>query len=406
MTVTAAAIRDAGPGSGATAVPLPEVLRRIRAEAQAFQSRRAAREATAAGWRRQLDLIRQSVPSATIEDDGETVRLGELSPGCVACKAGRWDCIFVTMRCNLDCPFCLRPPNLAMPPMYSALGRDLVTLFARYSRAGISGVSFSGGEPFLDPEPVLAWLAALRREFPRLYIWAYTNGLALTPDLLARLADAGLDELRFNMAAAGYRHAVAGRMLREAAVRIPAVAVEIPAIPEQAEPVLQALRPWAEAGVKYLNLHELVYEAGTNSGSMAGARASCLLPDGHACAVNPGSAELIRAVLGEVAAGGLPLAVNDCSLRNKARQTRGRRRMLAPFVLRPHERLCADGTAESACLFNAAQVEFVHPMALDERRGSREGWRAALVRRQLPLDLEHAGQWVGFDLVGEGDVCP
>ncbi len=390
--------------SGPGAQPLPEELRRIRGEAQGFGGHHEARTRTSLEWLRQVEAIRQRVPSVCVEDDGETVRLGDLSPGCAACKAGSWDCIFVTLRCNLHCAFCLIPRQLSLRPMYSALGGNLATLCDRYKRAEISGVSFSGGEPFLDPETVLEWLAVLRRELPHLYLWAYTNGLTISTPLLRRLAAAGLNELRFNMAATGYRNPVAVQMLHAAIDYIPAVAVEIPAIPEHTGTILDALHEWAEAGVKYLNLHELIYESGTNSADLAGRRVPCVMPDGHWCAANPGSQELIRAVLERVVADHLPMAVNDCSLRNKARQMRGRRRMLAPFVLRPHERLRADGTAECACLFDADHVEFVHPMALNAQRRLRNGWQAALLRRQLPLDLEHPGQWIDFQLMEKYDV--
>jgi len=351
-------------------------------------------------------MIRRRVPSARVEDEGETVRVGDLSRGCSACKAGRWDCVFVTMRCNLDCAFCLSPRGLSHHAMWSALGSDLATLCTRYNQAGISGVSFSGGEPFLDPEPVLEYISVLRREVPGLYLWAYTNGLTLSTSLLERLSRAGLDELRFNMSATGYRDAFVGRMLREAVIHIPAVAVEVPSIPRQTGLVLESLRAWADAGVKYLNLHELVYEPGTNSGSMDGARVARVMPDGHRCATDPASLEATCAVLARVAADDLPLAVNACWLRSKVRQMRGRRRLLAPFVLQPCERLREDGLAECVCLFDAGTVEFVHPASFDENDHLRRGWRAALMRRQLPLDLEHAGQWVHFELISEGDGTP
>ncbi len=380
--------------------PMPPELKRIWAEVQAFQANAAARAATAAAWAKQVDSIRKAVPSATVEDDGETVRIGPLSPGCAACKAGQWDCMFVTTRCNLDCAFCLRPRDFALPPMYSALGSDLDVLCARYAQAGVSGASFSGGEPFLEPASVLAWLGALRRRFPRMYLWAYTNGLTLSAELLAQLAETGLDELRFNLAATGYRHPQANRTLREAVARLPAVAVEIPAIPEQAHLLLESLGDWAAAGVKYLNLHELVYEPCTHSGGMAGARTSCTMPDGHGCAVHPGSAELIRQVLARVVRDGLSLAVNDCSLRNKARQMRGRRRLLAPFTLQPYERLLDGGQAECACLYGAERITWIHPEALAQPDGLGNGRRAVRLRRQLPLAPGQPGQWISFESMG------
>jgi pyruvate formate-lyase activating enzyme-like uncharacterized protein len=393
------------PNLGPMPDSLPEKLKPIWRQARAFQQLDGERKKTQTEWQRQVEKIRQTVPSARVEDEGETVRLGDLSPGCAACKAGRWDCIFVSMRCNLDCVFCLKPSGIRLPPMDSALGRDVEILCDRYLRAGVCGVSFSGGEPLMDPGPVLEWLSVLRRHLPGLYIWAYTNGLTISPALLAKLAHAGLDELRFNVAATGYRHPLANRILYEAVRHIPAVGIEIPAIPKHADSILDSLHEWAEGGVKYLNLHELIYESGSNSESMDGIRVPCVMPDGHQCAVDPRSSELILAVLERVATDHLPLRVNECSMRSKARQARGRRRMLAPFVLRPYERMCGESLAECACLFHSDDFELVNLAHLNERRHLRKGWQAALMRRQLPLDLNHPGQWVYFELIPDSYVA-
>ena len=72
----------------------------------------------------------------------------------------------------------------------------------------------------LQPELLLQWIGLLRRELPDLYLWAYTNGVPLTADLLGKLADAGLDELRFNLAATAYENPHVERMLGEAARRL------------------------------------------------------------------------------------------------------------------------------------------------------------------------------------------
>lgn len=378
---------------------LPPMLQKICDEARAFQEQRMKHNETAETWNRHVASAQEIADGVCVEDNGETVHLGALSPGCRACKEGRWDCMFVAMHCDLNCAFCLKPRAMNLPPMYSAMGCDPAERAARYTEAGITGVSFSGGEPFLTPEPILEQLTQLRRTFPEMYVWAYTHGLSLSVPLLDRLAAAGLDELRFNMAASGYVHPKALDMAREAARRLPAVAVEIPAIPEDLPRLLEALPAWVEAGVKYLNLHELIYEEGSNSGDMPGLRAPCVMPDGHACKVNPRSVETIRVIMQHVAREGLAIGVNECSLRSKARQVRARRRTLAALSLGPHERLLPDGTVECACLFTDTEVEFVHPTRLDPSCPVPEGWSAALLRRLPVLRVGSDGPWVGFELV-------
>ncbi len=384
-------------------LPLPDTVARIRAGARSFAVHAPERAATALAWVDRANGIRRAVPSANVEDGGETVRLGELSAGCIACKRGSWDCIFVTMRCDLACPFCLRPTGIALDAPRSALGGDVATLAERYATCGVTGASFSGGEPFLEAETVVDWTRGLREALPHLYLWAYTNGRALTPGLIGRLAAVGLDELRFDAAATGYADAHVDAMLAEAARTLTAVAVEVPAIPAQRLALLGSLERWAEHGVRYLNLHELVYEQGTASGRMAGRRARVVMPDGHRCETDPDSVTVTQAVLARVHEEGLPLAVNDCSLANKARQARGRRRRLATYSLRPYEVMDAEGVATSAVLFDETAVEFV-PLAEWETRltGRPGGWSAARVARLLPLDPEELGEWVGFELLAEG----
>jgi len=377
---------------------LPAGLAAAREAAAAFAARGPERAMTAAAWAAQVDAASLAVPAAIVEDAGETVRLGGLSPGCVACKNGTWDCVFMTPRCNLSCEFCLSPHDTRPAPPHSAMGADAGTLAARYAATGVTGVSFSGGEPLLEPDVLVEWVRALRDAVPNLYLWAYTNGTLLTSELLRLLAEAGLDELRFNVAATGYADAHVERMLAEAAAVLPAVAVEVPAVPAQRDELLGSLGRWAETGVRYLNLHELVHEAGTNSAEMTGARVDVEMPDGHRCGTDPRSADVTLSVLERVAEQGIPLAVNDCALRNKARQIRGRRRLLSPLTLRPEEEPDGDGRATSVALFRDSEVEYVRPSEWEARYAEKPAsWSAVRVTRQLPLDLESDGDWVGFE---------
>lgn len=381
------------------AFPLPAALTEIRTQADEFTGHARERMLAAQRWARQAEHLRHATRNTVVEYGGATIRLGELSPGCCACKAGRWDCVFLSMACNLSCAFCLTPAGYENASRLSALGSDLDSLCRRYISADVIGIGFSGGEPMLRPRRLLDCITTLRSRLPHLYFWAYTNGLPLTTDLISDLAEAGLHELRFNMAATGYINPHVNAMLRHAVARLPAVTVEIPAVPEHATALREALTAWSSGGVKYLNLHELIYEPGSPSASMPGAREFCRMPDGHVCEFNPLSSELVAQVLRAVEAGGLTLAINYCSLASKARQLQGRRRMLAAYTLRAHERLCMDGLAESICRFSATRCEFVHPAGYSDfdQRFTRHD--AALVRRLLPLALDGPGQWTHFELL-------
>lgn len=378
---------------------IPPALMEIRDQARAFEAHGDERAYTARCWAQQTDRLRQVAPRIRVEDGGDTIRLGELSPGCRACKAGKWDCLFLSMRCNLSCHFCLTPCGLTDRSTLSALGNDLDALGDFYANAETLGIGFSGGEPLLTPQRLLHCLSRLRARRPDLYLWAYTNGLPLTTELLSALSRAGLNELRFNMAATGYSHGHVTAMLRHAVTCLPSVTVEIPAIPEHAGPLREALPAWSRAGVKHLNLHELIYEPGSPSGTMVGARALCRMPDGHVCAFNPRSSELVADVLRDIESGGPTLAVNYCSLASKARQLRGRRRMMAAHTLQAYERLRADGEAESICYFSDTRCEFAHPATQQDPNRHPAGFGVAFVRRLLPLTLKGRAQWTHFEVI-------
>lgn len=378
---------------------LPAALADIRDEAYAFEAHGDERAQTARLWEQQTERLRHVTPLIRVEDGGDTIRLGKLSPGCRACKEGKWDCLFLSMTCNLSCAFCLTPCGLGRFSMLSALGNDLDALCEVYASSEIIGIGLSGGEPLLAPQRLLHCLSRLRAGRPDLYVWAYTNGLALTTELLSALAEAGLSELRFNMAATGYSHGHVTAMLRHAVTRLPSVTVEIPTIPEHAGLLREVLPAWSRAGVKHLNLHELIYEPGSPSETMLGARAHCRMPDGHVCAFNPRSSELVADVLRDIEAAGLTLAVNYCSLASKARQLRGRRRMIAAHTLQAYERLCENGEAESICYFTDTHCKFAHSAMQQDPNCHLAGFGVALVRRLLPLTLKGPDQWTHFEVI-------
>ncbi len=178
-----------------------------------------------------------------------------LSPGCSLCGNGDWSCLFINGICNAKCFYCPSTQNEKGQPMTNTLEFKNPNDFADYVRAfNIKGVSFSGGEPFLTFDRVLAFLKTLRSRISHpLYIWMYTNGLLVTEDKLKMLRDNGLDEIRFDLSANAYRL----EALKKAVGIIPCVTVEIPAIPEDLEQTKPLLKTLNDEGVNHLNLHQL-----------------------------------------------------------------------------------------------------------------------------------------------------
>ena len=377
---------------------MPARLRTIYEEVSQIQRGRSNLDTLRPTWEEYVSRARQQIPDIHVEAEGEIVYFGGLSPGCQACKEGAWDCIFTTMRCNLDCEFCYSPHAIPRDYAGSVFGTTPQQIAENHARTCITGVSFSGGEPFVDAQKLFEWVAWFTSRYPGRYHWVYTNGLLADEEKLRRLGELGVDEIRFNTAAAGYDHPTVMRNLATAARFIPNVTVEIPAIPEHAPKLLSCLAEWCALGVKFLNLHELIYESGTNSASMPGARRAIITADGHRSEVNPESRDLTLAVMKRVQDENLPLLVNDCSMQSKIRQLRGRRRSLAPLVKAPHEMLVEDQVYESYCAYRGEEeVVFFHPDSLREMRQRYPDHQFVRLVRTAPLSLNDRGRWIAFE---------
>ena len=186
---------------------------------------------------------------------GTKVDCSSLSPGCRHCGDGDWSCLFVSGRCNGHCFYCPTAQDDDGPPVTNGIAFTSPEEYAAYVFAlGFSGVSISGGEPLMTPDLTLAYLNAVRRRCgDDVHLWLYTNGTLLTAELCSRLKDAGLNEIRFDLGAVRYHL----KKLRLAVGRIPTVAVEIPAVPEDEELLKRKMVEMTEAGVNHLNLHQM-----------------------------------------------------------------------------------------------------------------------------------------------------
>lgn len=184
---------------------------------------------------------------------------GELSPGCKTCVQGTWSCLYLNGLCTRDCFYCPQDRRITQEP--PARTDDQLTFtaardYAAYAtRFPVEGVAFSGGEPLLVFDRLLEHIRAVREALgAHVHVWCYTNGDRLTDDKLARLKAAGLDEIRINISANGYDLAAP----RLAARYLDTVTVEIPVIPEDVERVQSALPHMQAAGIRHLNLHQLM----------------------------------------------------------------------------------------------------------------------------------------------------
>ena len=179
----------------------------------------------------------------------------QISQGCKLCGLGQWSCLFITNKCNANCFYCPAPQNNDEVPGTQSLSFPTPEEYASYiNHFGFKGVSFSGGEPLLFFERTMEYLEHIRKNCaPGIYIWMYTNGILADEQKFRKLANAGLNEVRFDIGATGYKL----DKIKFAKGIIPHITIEIPAVPEEMERLKKLLPEMIAAGVTNLNLHQL-----------------------------------------------------------------------------------------------------------------------------------------------------
>lgn len=261
-----------------------------------------------------------------------------MSPGCRLCGEGQWSCLFINGKCNCNCFYCPAPQTDIGQPVTQTLTFDDPMTYVDYIRKfNFKGVSFSGGEPFLTYDRVKLFLQTLRRELPAdLYIWMYTNGTRVTVEQLKELAHLGLNEIRYDIGATDYNL----KPVKQAIGIIPTVTVEIPAVPDELDTIKRCVDELAEAGLSFLNLHQL--RLTPHNLPKIHAKQYAL---SHGVRVTVPDSELTALeIIKHTKDKGLDLPVNYCSFVYKNRfQKSGLRKKLAPMVAQPYQTVTANG---------------------------------------------------------------
>ena len=167
---------------------------------------------------------------------------------------GQGSNLYVTGLCTRDCFFCFNQKPRKDETVVHGIPiddpKEAAGIIARY---GLRSVGLSGGEPLLRPERVLALLCELKAMADPPRVDLYTNGDLATDELLKRLKDAGLDAIRFDLAARDYDL----EPVRRARKVFEEVAVEIPVVPEHREKLERMVLDLDALDVPFLNIHEL-----------------------------------------------------------------------------------------------------------------------------------------------------
>lgn len=372
---------------------IPEILNEIYKNLPAYRSNMDELKSI---WNDYLHLLKTQFPEISIDHNGDTICLGDLSPGCVLCKNGEWDCSFITPACNLNCEFCISPFVSHVKIPISAYGKTIEEMIANYKKVGIKGISFSGGEPFLDFNKIMTHLKTLKQALPDNYYWLYTNGVLVHKEHIDQLADTGIDEIRYNTAATGYNNKSILRIMEYSAQKITNVTVEIPLILKDKNALLSAIPNYESAGVRYLNLHELMKEDNTPSQQLNNENfKQYIFEDGHATEISLDSKLLVNEIFRKIIDSKLKINLNFCSTMNKLRQIRKRRANMIRLLKQSHEKAIDEEFLETVFIFqDRDDYQFIHPDLWRSNQSNYKNYSAIRLTKMAPLSVFDQARYI------------
>jgi pyruvate formate-lyase activating enzyme-like uncharacterized protein len=189
------------------------------------------------------------------EIEGGSFLVGTLPEGCILCTKGSKMVLFVTGLCESSCYYC--------PLSQEKSGQDVVfadevpvtddsDILLEAQAIKSEGAGISGGDPLCDLERTLRYMKLLKETYgPRFHLHLYTSQTDASEEVLVKLRDAGLDEIRFHPQTSdwsGIQRAVDLGMT---------VGLEVPAIPGKPDDLKKLANRAEELGVSFLNINEL-----------------------------------------------------------------------------------------------------------------------------------------------------
>ena len=225
---------------------------------------------------RRAELIKQIPHLKSL--GGRTYYVGDESKfpgGCKSCLFGTGlSAVRKTNRCNARCKFCYDYGALdSQPPVGEGMWEiggtkfyeeDIDLLLSIHKKP--TGVCYVYLEPFMEIEKYYGVVSKFHAAGIRQHL--YTNGLNANRENLKALAEAGLDEIRFNL---GASHC-ADQVIESMAVArdcFPAVGVETPMTPEFYEEFFAKKEKILATGLDFINCAELHLNE-NNIGNYAG----------------------------------------------------------------------------------------------------------------------------------------
>lgn len=266
----------------------------------------------------------------TFRNDGASLSYGWLSPACVECTGANGSETFsTTFACHRDCYFCFNR-NQADYELFFEQGCPWEEGLERAAEEheSLAVIGLTGGEPLLNLDDSLAFLARAAELFPNAHKRMYTSGDLLTEEAAAALRDAGLDEIRFSVKdddPVALQQKVLDAM-RLAKRYIPHVMVEMPIIPGSREHVQNLMLAFQEVGIDGMNLLEFCFpfchweEFDKRGFQLRNPPFEVMYDYGYSGGLAvAGSEELILELMDWAIDNGITFGMHYCSLENKHR---------------------------------------------------------------------------------------
>ena len=226
---------------------------------------------------RTIHAAQAGISSLTVTNFGYEVRLGStLTPGCQSCSRGTWAVFNVGVCCNLTCWFCPYEGARADAPWTAATAggegiraitfngttfrsaRDLQFQFSLVAER-FDAIAWVGGEPMLPElrDALLPLIQYFHGTYPGYHQWLYTNGTYATSRAMRDLRDAGIAEVRFNLAATDFNRRVIANM-RNARGIFDYLCLEIPMTARSYEGLMAHADAVLDTGLDQMNLAEFI----------------------------------------------------------------------------------------------------------------------------------------------------
>lgn len=263
---------------------------------------------------------------------GASLSWGHLSPACIACTgSGGSETFSTTFKCHRDCYFCFNR-NLPDYKLFFEEGCPWEETLTRCynENSTLACIGLTGGEPLLNVDDSIAFLKRAGKLYPSAHKRMYTSGDLLTSDAAKRLADAGLDEIRFSVKdddSPEMREKVLNAM-RLAKNYIASVMVEMPIVPlDGAQARMKYLLTEFDAiGIDGINMLEFCFpfcnwpEFARRNLRLKNPPFEVMYDYGYSGGLAvAGSEELILELMLWAIDSGLSLGLHYCSLENKHR---------------------------------------------------------------------------------------